>query len=171
MKKLNISFTLFILFTLVCFIFSCKQQIQNVDVEEDIAAIKEILKKYEVAANAGDFDSWISLWTDDGVRMPSNGPSRSGVAQITEEMKPAFEQFTIDIKITSFEEARVFGDIGLSRCSYNLAITPKAGGDKIILEPDGKALTIYKKQLDGNWKIIYDCFNSNVPLKSSTKSI
>ena len=163
MKKLHISFTPFIMFALVCFIFSCKRQIQNVDVEADIAAIKEVLNKYEVAINAGDFDSWISLWSDDGVRMPPNGPTRPGVAQITEEVKPVLEQFKANLKITSIEEARVFGDIGLTRCSYNFAVTPKAGGDKIIVEPDGKALTIYEKQLDGNWKIIYDCFNSNVP--------
>ncbi len=165
MKRLQISFTIIILFALFCFITSCKQQTQNVDVEEDIAALKEVLKKYAVAANAGDFDSWISLWADDGVRMPANAPSRSGIAQITEEMKPAFEQFTIDLKITSFEETKVFGDIGLTRCSYYFALTPNAGGDKIIAEPDGKALTIYQKQLDGNWKIIYDCMNSNIPLR------
>lgn len=171
MKKLLHRIFIPIFIALSFLVFNCNQQKQTVDIEADIAAIKEILKKYEVAANAGEFDSWISLWADDGVRMPPNAPSRSGVAQITEEMKPIFEQFTLDIKITSIEEPRVFGDIGITRCSYNLAITPKAGGDKIIVEPDGKALTIYKKQLDGNWKIIYDCFNSNVPLKSSTKSI
>ena len=155
--------TIIPLASLLCFAFSCQQQGKEVDVEADIAAIKEMMKKYEAATNAGDFDSWISLWADDGVRMPPNGPSRSGVAQITEEVKPIFEQFKADIKITNIDEARVFGDIGLTRCSYNLAATPKAGGDKIIVEPDGKALTIYEKQLDGNWKIIYDCFNSNVP--------
>ena len=165
MKRLYSSFTLSILFVLVCFIFSCEQQNQNEDVEADIAAVKEVIKKYEITANAGDFDGWISLWADDGVRMPPNAPTRSGVAQITEEMKPAFELFTTDVKITSIEECRIFGDIALTRGSYTLAITPKAGGDKIIVEPDGKALTIYKKQLNGDWKIIYDCFNTNVPLK------
>ena len=165
MKRVYTSFKLFIMFALVCFIFSCGQQNQNEDVEADIAAVKEIIKKYEIAAKAGDFDSWISLWADDGVRMPANAPTRSGVAQITEEMKPAFEHFTIDIKVTSLDECRIFGNIGLTRGSYNLAVTPKAGGDKIILEPDGKALTIYKKQSNGDWKIIYDCMNSNLPLK------
>ena len=163
MKKLHIRFTLFVLFASLCFIFSCKQQIQNADVEADIAAIKEMSKKYAAATNAGDLDSWLSLWDDDGVRMPPNAPSRSGVAQITEEMKPIFEQFSADLKITSIEDAMVFGDIGFSRCSYSLTATPKAGGDKIIVEPDGKALTIWKRQVDGSWKIFIDCFNSNVP--------
>jgi len=27
----------------------------------------------------------------------------------------------------------------------------------------GKALTLYQRQSDGSWKIIYDCYNSSVP--------
>ena len=48
------------------------------------------------------------------------------------------ENFKFDIKITSVEEASVFGDIGLTRCNYNLSATPKEGGDKIILNLMGK---------------------------------
>jgi uncharacterized protein (TIGR02246 family) len=134
-----------------------------VDVNADIAAIKKILRDYESELNAGDFDSWLSLWTDDGVRMPPDATTRIGVAQITEELKPIFDQFTFDIKITSIEDAKIFGDIGITRCSFNVAITPKAGGEKVTVLSNGKALTISKKQLDGSWKIIYDCFNSNIP--------
>jgi len=135
---------------------------KNVDITADILAVKKILEKWEVTINAGDFEGWISLWANDGVQMVHGVPSRSGVAQITTEMKPTFEQFIYSIKIVSIEEARVFGDIGLTRCRYNLTLTPKTGGDKIIAEPDGKALTIYQRQSDGEWKVIYDCFNSNV---------
>lgn len=166
MKKFHISFTLVILFALVCFILSCKQQIQNDDVEADIAVIKETMKKWETFTNAGDLDSFMSLWAENGVRMPSDAPSQFGVAQIRENLKPVFEQFTIDMKIGSVDEARVFGDIGLTRCNnISLAVTPKAGGEKIIVFQDAKALTIHKKQLDGTWKVIYDCFNSNIPIK------
>ena len=42
------------------------------------------------------------------------------------------------------------------------AVKHKAGGETIAM-PDGKALTLYKKQADGSWKIAYDCFNANVP--------
>ena len=37
--------------------------------EAGITAIKEVLNKYAVACNTGDFDLWISLWADDAVRM------------------------------------------------------------------------------------------------------
>ena len=135
---------------------------KKVDIEADILAIKQILEKWEATINAGDFEGWISLWANDGVQMGNGGPSRSGVKQITADMKPSLEQFIYSLKIFSVEEARVFGDIGLTRCRFSLTLTPKTGGDKIIAEPDGKALTIYQRQSDDEWKVIYDCFNSNV---------
>ena len=77
-------------------------------------------------------------------------------------MKPGFDAMDLDITINTIEEAKVYGDLALTRCTYTLKMTPKAGGDEIVSEPDGKALTLYERQADGSWKIIYDCFNSNV---------
>ena len=133
--------------------------------EADITAIKEVLNQYAVASNAGDFDLWISLWADDGVRMPPDTPTMIGKEQIREAVKPAFDQMTVDIAITSVEDARVYGDLGLTRCKYKVDMTPRAGGETIHAMRDGKALTLYERQSDGSWKIVYDCFNSNVPPK------
>lgn len=130
--------------------------------KSDITAIKEMLNQYAVGVNTGDFDLWISLWTDDGVQMPPDTPVRIGKEQIREGMKPAFDQMNLDIAIT-IEEAKVYGDLGLTRCRYTLKMTPKTGGETINAMPDGKALTLYKRQSDGSWKIVYDCFNSNMP--------
>ena len=144
---------------ILCFMFSC--QCQKQDTDADITAIKEILKQYEVACNTGDFDSWITLWADDGVRMPPDAPARIGKAQIIEEMKPVFEQIIFELTI-SIVDAKVYGDLGLIHCNYTLSVTPKAGGETIVM-PDGKALTLFERQTDGSWKIVYDCFNSNAP--------
>ena len=133
------------------------------DEESDIAAIKETLNQYAVGVNTGDFDRWISLWAEDGVQMPPDTSSRVGKEQIREGMKPAFDQMNLNITIHSIEEAKVYGDLGLTRCTYTLKMTPKAGGETINAMTDGKALTLVKRQPDGSWKIAYDSFNSNVP--------
>ena len=133
------------------------------DEESDIAAIKETLNQYALGVNTGDFDRWISLWAEDGVQMPPDTSSRVGKEQIREGMKPAFDQMNLNITIHSIEEAKVYGDLGLTRCTYTLKMTPKAGGETINAMPDGKALTLVKRQPDGSWKIAYDSFNSNVP--------
>ena len=95
--------------------------------------------------------------------MPPDAPSRVGVDAIREAMAPAFENMDLEFELVSIDEATVFSDLGLTRSTYSLRATPKEGGDTIGLMPDGKALTLYERQSDGSWKIVYDCFNSNVP--------
>jgi ketosteroid isomerase-like protein len=77
-------------------------------------------------------------------------------------MKPVFDQFNLKTKIDILK-AKVYGDLGLTRCNGTSDLTPKAGGETIHTMPDGKALTLNERQSDGSWKIVYDCFNSNVP--------
>ena len=131
--------------------------------KSDITALKETLNNYAVGCSTGDFDFWISLWTDDGRQMPPDIPTRIGKEQIREGMKPVFDKMNFDLVITSIEEVKVYGDLGLTRCKYTLDMTPKAGGETIHAMRDGKALTLYEKQSDGSWKIVFDCFNSNEP--------
>jgi uncharacterized protein (TIGR02246 family) len=164
MKKSNwlLSTTILaIALAMLSFAISCQKQ----NTEADITAIKEIGNQYAVACNTGDFDLWISLWADDGVQMPPGTPARIGKEQILEGMKPLFDQMNLDITIHSTDDVKVYGDLGLSRGTYTLKMTPKAGGETINAMPDGKALTLFERQSDGSWKVIYDCFNSNVPPK------
>jgi len=126
----------------------------------DIAAIKEKLKQFAVTVNAGDFEGWISLWTDDGIQMFPGAPARIGKEQIRAGMKPAFDQFILKMVITN-KELRVSGDLGFARGTYTESLIPKAGGK--TEKYDGKYLTILERQADGFWKVARDCFNSNVP--------
>lgn len=128
----------------------------------DVAAIKSVLARYAEMALAGDFEGWLSLWAEDGVQMPPNAPTRVGRDEIAEGMKGAFAAMDVSITIHEVEHAEVWGDRGLTRCRYSMSLTPKGGGERIDAMPDGKALTLYGRQPDGSWKIVYDCFNSNV---------
>jgi len=118
------------------------------------------LKQYAVTVNAGDFEGWISLWTDDGIQMFPGAPARIGKGQIRAGMKPAFDQFILKMAITN-KELRVSGDLGFARGTYTESMIPKAGGQ--AEKYDGKYLTILERQADGSWKVARDCFNSNVP--------
>jgi ketosteroid isomerase-like protein len=132
--------------------------------ENDIALIKAVLNQYANSVSNGDIDSWISLWADDGTAMPPDAPAMVGKAQILEGTQPDFDQIKMELTIISIEDAKVYGDLGLTRCVYTLKATPKAGGETIDLMSPGKALTLYERQSDGNWKITYDCYNSSVPV-------
>jgi uncharacterized protein (TIGR02246 family) len=127
----------------------------------DVEAIKAVLDEYGEMVQAGDFEGWLSLWAEDGVQMPDNAPTRVGRTAIAEAMKGAFDAMDLSITIHAIEDAEVWGDRGLTRCRYSLALTPKEGGETMAVMPDGKALTLYGRQADGSWKIVYDCFNSS----------
>lgn len=130
----------------------------------DVAAIQGVLDQYAEMVGAGDFEGWLSLWAEDGVQMPPDEATRVGKAAIRDGMKPAFDAMDMSLTIHEVEDAQVWGDRGLTRCRYSLALTPKSGGGRIDAMPDGKALTLYRRQPDGTWKIVYDCFNSSAEL-------
>lgn len=129
----------------------------------DIAAIKEVLNQYAMGCTAGDLDLWMSLWANDGVQMPPDAPALVGKEEIRSAAKPEFDDLDMNLTILSIEDAKVTGGLGLTRCVYKLEVRPKAGGETIVAMPEAKALTLYQKQSDGAWKIVYDCFNSSIP--------
>lgn len=131
--------------------------------QEDLNAVESTLRKYGTACNDGDFDAWISLWDVNGRQMPPDAPARVGVAAIREAMQPAFAALNIDFNLVSVDEVTSFGDVALTRCTYSIHARPKEGGDPFAIMADGKALTLFKRQSDDSWKIIYDSFNSNLP--------
>ncbi len=160
MKKSLLRFSIFPLILLLCLTFSCRQQSEKVDVEADIAAINEVLNQYAVVWNTGDLDLYMSLHTDDIVKMGPDAPANIGQEQLRASTKPLFDNFTCEIAIYT-KEVQVAGDRAFSWCTYTFSMTPKEGSEPIFV--DGKALSIYKRQADGSWKISHDCFNSNVP--------
>ncbi|MBL7187027.1 MAG: DUF4440 domain-containing protein [Phycisphaerae bacterium] len=129
-------------------------------VSADVAAIEELLDLYAVAMNTGDLELWLSLHTDDIVKMPPDAPASFGQEQLRANLEPLFDNFTFEMAIYTVE-TQVDGDLGYSWCFYTSLMTPKAGGEPIFT--DGKALSILKRQPDGSWKLSHDCFNSNVP--------
>ena len=133
---------------------------EEVDVEADIAAIEEIWDNYVLGMKTGDLDLWMSLYTDDVVKMLPDEPAVFGKEDLRASMKPLFDNFTFEIDIYN-EEVQVAGDWAFSRGTCTVCLTPKAGGEPLYM--DAKYLTIFKRQADGSWKIYIDCFNSNVP--------
>lgn len=163
-KRLMIPIVVFAFFLFTA--FSCNEcdpcPETEVNNPTDLDAVREVLSDYATHGSAEDFDSWIALWMEDGRQMPPNTAPRIGTAALTAAMKPGWEVLDLEIEITTIDDIQVYGDIGFTRCSYNIYATPKSGGDRFPIEPDGKALTIYKRQNDGSWKIWFDCFNSNL---------
>ena len=150
---------LIVFFLVVAFlaIGSCTKK---VDTEADVEAIKNLTEEYDAAINSGDLYSWMSLYTDDAVRMPPNMPALVGKDAIRSVMQSFFENYTIDLKETT-EEVIVAGDWAFARGTYTLTSTPKVSGEPI--RDTGKWVAFHKRQPDGSWKCYRNIYNSNLP--------
>ena len=156
----RISVLIVVVFTIV-FGGCAPESAEQIDLEAERVAILEIWPQYSSSLNSGDIDSWMSLWTEDGVQMPPNEPAVSGRDQIRARNKAVLDQFIFDMRSINNEEVSVAGDWAFARGTYSATLTPKEGSETISI--DGKYMTILQKQSDGSWKIHRDIFNSNVP--------
>ena len=127
----------------------------------DIAAIEEFMDLYALAMKTGDLDLWMSLYTEDTVKMAPDAPAAFGKEQLRAMMKPLFDNFTFEEMDIFDMEIEVAGNWAFSRCNFTAKMTPKAGGEPLHM--DAKDMSIMKRQADGSWKLYWDCWNSNVP--------
>lgn len=132
--------------------------------KKEESEIKERIYNYQKAINSGDFEGWLSLWAEDGIQMPPNTSVKVGIEHIRGANKNLFN-LNLKMEVIGFPTVRVFKNIGVSVCEYRIVGETKDGGEKVNVMENGKALTILNKQKDGSWKIIFDCFNSNIPVK------
>ena len=167
MKKL---FMVLPLVFLLCFTFGCQKgeevaEEPVVDVEADIAAINELWNQYGIAYRTGDLDLWMSLWTDEGIRMIPDMPEVVGKEQIRSSMQGMYDMFNLDCYVKN-KEARIADNWAVCRGSYTGSITPKAGGNTIRFI--GKYMSILERQEDGSWKIARDCASNDAPIQSNS---
>lgn len=52
------------------------------------------------------------------------------------------------------------GDLGYTSGGYDWSFTDAAGRS---IKDKGKYLTVWKKQADGSWKVLFDMFNTDLP--------
>ena len=162
MKKSKWSLSTIILAIVLAILFfaiSCQKQ----NVEADIASIEDVLNQYTQAMIDGDLDLWMSLYTDDTIKMLPDQPATFGKEALRASMKPLFDNFTFEEFTLSDVEIQVAGSWAFSRCNFKVTMTPKAGGEPLYM--DAKDLGIFERQGDGSWKIARDCWNNNAPPK------
>ncbi len=127
----------------------------------DVAAIRTLHAQWIAAEASGDLESFMALWSDDGVIMPPNAPTLIGKEAIREFARDFYNQFTVTVE-TAIDEIVVAGDWAHVRWTTIAGTaTPKDGG--IPMTHSGKALWILKRQADGDWKLACDIWNDDAP--------
>jgi ketosteroid isomerase-like protein len=111
------------------------------------------------ALNNGDANAWTACFATDAVQMPPNQPPNVGAERIQEWTPGFLAAFRAEFAIVPHDIELAGADWALERGSYEISLTPRAGGDP--LRDSGKYLTIYRRAPGHDWLIAHDIWNSD----------
>ena len=137
-----------------------KERTKNID----IAQVYGLWDEYANTWNSGDFELWLSLWSDDCVQMPPNAQRNIGLDQLRKAYQANSDVFGWEICF-NVDEILILGDWAYTFGGIEFSAASKGGGD--MIEGEGKFLSILKKQVDGSWKFSRYCFNYDKPLNGN----
>jgi len=111
------------------------------------------------ALNDGDADTWAACFATDAVQMPPNQPPNVGAERIQEWTRWFLAAFRAEFSIVPHDVELAGTDWAFERGSYEISVTPKAGGDR--LRDTGKYLTVYRRAPGHDWLMAHDIWNSD----------
>ncbi len=127
----------------------------------DEAALRAADAAFSKASESRSLDRIAAYFADDATLLPPNSPmlsSHDAIRKMFGDML-AMPGFLLTWQATKVEVAKS-GDVGFSLGTFTMAMT---GPDGKPAADHGKYATVWRKQADGNWKVIVDMFNSDTP--------
>ncbi len=139
---------------------SCAPADQGGVTEEDVAAINQAREMETEGVGSGDANTAVAAYTDDVVFMPPNEPTINGTAALRTWFADAAGMFDLNVEYTS-SNIVVSGDWAIEHYAGTATFAPKDGSDAMIEQLKG--IHIYRRQVDGTWKISHDVWNTDAP--------
>jgi uncharacterized protein (TIGR02246 family) len=131
------------------------------DPEEVMKAIQQVFNNYSKAIMSSNVELFVSIHTDDVVKMPQDAPSQIGGELLREDFINSRKKTDVKNMEIKIKEVEVSDDLAFARGTYSMDFIIKANG--AVIPYEGKYLTVFKKQSDGSWKIYRDSYSSNTP--------
>jgi uncharacterized protein (TIGR02246 family) len=124
------------------------------------AAVRKLLQDWAFACNTRHLDDLVGIYATDALLLRPNHPSVRGTAAIREFFVAALDAGFCEAELDPMR-LEVFGDIAYEagRCK---ALVPVAVSKR--REERGKYLTLCARQSNGEWKIVADCWSSDLAL-------
>lgn len=134
------------------------QNTETMEREEKLK-IEQLLSQYENALNTSDSKLAQSLYTKDGIFMPTEAPSGIGSEGILKSYEFFFSQIQLNIKFL-IEEIEVEGYMAF-------AVTNSSGTVKVLANgfeaPEANRELFVFENVNGEWKIARYMFNKTEP--------
>ncbi len=131
------------------------------DPAQALSALRSADSLVQAAVVARDAEGTASYYADDAVLMPVAESIVEGRAAILTEWRHVFgiPGFANHARLVA-AEVSVTGDLGYTRGTYE---SPMRGPDGQPLLERGKWVSVWKRQADGQWRIVVDIFNTDTP--------
>lgn len=140
----------------------CAACSSSANVEQERETLLRLDKEW--AMNVKDTDKFMSYYAPDAAMYAPNMPVATGAGPIKEALTKmmATPNFSLEFEPTTSDVA-ASGDIGYTTGTYKASMNGAA--------EQGKYVTIWKKQSDGQWKVRADIYNSNESAPAATTHV
>ena len=135
-----------------------KTEIMN---EKEQSEIKKVLFSYRDALNESNAEKVVSLYTENGVFMPSSAPTAIGQEQLKGTYEFVFSNIQLNIEFY-IDEIEIVGEYAFARSTSKGTTLIHASGETVPEE--NRELFVLKKE-NGSWKIDRYMFNKMDNLK------
>ena len=140
---------------------SAQAGVEEPDMDAIAAEVQAFWDEYARTNVAGDIESWIALWDEEGVKMIPDHPPIVGRDTVLAFKQAASEKVDVTSMSITNQDVELSGDLATVRGIYEGVKTPKDGSAPNII--DGWYASVLRRQPDGSWGLLWDTCASNVP--------
>jgi uncharacterized protein (TIGR02246 family) len=146
----------------VAILGACEQpSVDTVDLEAEGQALMQLSREWSDLVATGDMEAIMAGWADDAVMMPPGIPPLEGKAAIRSYVEGAAEipGFAISWEPLAVQVA-ASGDMAYM-IERNVITVHDPEGNPV--RTHGKVITVWRKDVDGNWRNVVDMWNEMPP--------
>jgi uncharacterized protein (TIGR02246 family) len=131
------------------------------------AAVRRLTQEWVLACNTRQLDELIELYAADALVLRSNLPPIRGAMAVREFFHASLEAGLGEVAVDPMR-VEVVGDMAHEVGRYSALVPGNAGKRR---EDRGKYLWVFAKQASGDWKLVSECWSSDLTLSTAESDI
>ena len=131
------------------------------------AAVRRLTQEWVLACNTRQLDELIELYAPDALVLRSNLPPIRGAMAVREFFFSSLEAGLGEVALDPLR-VEVSGDLAHEVGRYS-ALVPGTTGKR--REDRGKYLWVFARQSSGDWKLVSECWSSDLTLSSTESDV
>ena len=131
------------------------------------AAVRRLTQEWVLACNTRQLDELIELYAHDALVLRSNLPPIRGAMAVREFFHASLEAGLGEVAVDPIR-VEVVGDMAHEVGRYSALVPGTAGKRR---EERGKYLWVFAKQASGDWKLVSECWSSDLTLSGAESDV